>query len=515
MFIDSKTLPENTTIEADVCIIGAGAAGITLARDLAGSNRRIAVFEGGGLDFEQETQQLYQGEIIGRPYDPLDIERLRFFGGTTNHWSGSCHPFHPIDFEGWPFGRDVMDPYYRRAQEICQLGPFTYEPDDWTTQDARPLDFGPAARLKTGIFQASPPTRFGTVYRQDLEAANGVSVYLHANLVKIDTNDTASEVSGLELACLNGRRFSAHGRYYVLAAGGIENPRLLLNADQVQKGGLGNGFDLVGRYFMDHPQPAKVASILLTDPRANMEFYYWLRTVRGHGVAGYIAPTAELRRQEGLPAFCITFAPGDPYDIIKAKESLRSIYRTFKSGHVPDHLLFHVRLILAGVESRAIQGYQKFMHNKPVDVLTTYSVGCPPDPESRVTLTGAVDELGLRRVKLDWRLPGDFERTMLRAHEILAEELGRNGLGRLRMNSKETGYDPMADFSHGHHHMGTTRMHGDPHQGAVDEHCRVHGIANLFIGGSSVFPTYSFDNPTMTIVALALKLSDHLKSLNG
>src|ERR1019366_1026394 len=158
MFIDSKTLPENTTIEADVCIIGAGAAGITLARDLAGSNRRIAVFEGGGLDFEQETQQLYQGEIIGRPHDPLDIERLRFFGGNTNHWSGSCHPFHPSDFEGWPFGRDVMDPYYRRAQEISQLGPFTYEPDDWTTQDARPLDFGPAARLKTGIFQASPPT---------------------------------------------------------------------------------------------------------------------------------------------------------------------------------------------------------------------------------------------------------------------------------------------------------------------------------------------------------------------
>ena len=131
-----------------------------------------------------------------------------------------------------------------------------------------------------------------------------------------------------------------------------------------------------------------------------------------------------------------------------------------------------------------------------------------------MTLIDTVDALGLRRVKLDWRLPGDFEQTMRRAHEILAEELGRNGLGRLRMNSSETGHDPMKAIDNAHHQMGTTRMHTDPRQGVVDEHCRVHGIANLFIGGSSVFPTYSFDNPTMTIVALTLKLSDHLKSLS-
>ena len=189
MFIDSTTLPENTAIEADVCIVGAGAAGITLARDLAGGSLRIAVFESGGFDFDPETQDLYDGDVVGQPFTPLEMDRLRYFGGTTNHWAGSCHPFRASDFEGWPFQRDVLEPYYRRAQEICQLGPYTYEPEDWTAEDELPLDFGPGARFQSGVFQFSPPTRFGEVYRQDLETASNVSVYLNANLVNIETND--------------------------------------------------------------------------------------------------------------------------------------------------------------------------------------------------------------------------------------------------------------------------------------------------------------------------------------
>jgi choline dehydrogenase-like flavoprotein len=512
MFIESTTLPENTKIDADVCIIGAGAAGITLARDLAGSSRRIAVFESGGFDFSQETQQLYDGETIGQPFTPINVDRLRFFGGTTNHWFGSCRPFDASDFEGWPFGRDVMDPYYRRAQEILQLGPFAYEPEDWITDETHPLDFGPAARFLSGIFQFSPPTRFGTVYRQDLDAASNVTVYLNANLVNIDTNDTASEVSGLDLACLNGHRFRALARHYVVATGGIENPRLLLNADHVQKGGLGNGYDLVGRYFMDHAYIADAATIVFTDPHPKLGFYD-LNPVRGQRVQGHLVPTPELRREEGLPCFSIGITPGSPPNTEFSKTSLLTVFRSLMSGHVPDHLMFHVTNILAGVELRALQLYYKLTDTAPEGFTTAYIVGCAPDPETRVTLIDTVDALGLRRVKLDWRLPADFERSMRRAHEILAQELGRTGLGRLRMNPNATSPDARKEVLNAHHHMGTTRMHLDPRQGVVDENCRVHGIANLFMAGSSIFPTYSFDDPTITIVALSLKLSDHLKSL--
>ena len=512
MFIDSTSLAENSTIEADVCIIGAGAAGITLARDLAGGARRIALFESGGFDFSQDTQQLYDGEVIGQPFPPLNADRLRYFGGTTNHWSGSCRPFDASDFEGWPFESNAVETYYRHAHEILQLGPFTYEPQDWITDQTRPLDFGPTTRLRNGVFLLSPPTRFGTVYRQDLEAANNVSVYLNANLVNIETNNNASEVVGLGLACLNGHRFRAHARHYVLATGGIENPRILLNADHVQKGGLGNGYDLVGRYFMDHAYVDNAATILFADPHPKLGFYS-THHVHGQNVMGYLFPTFELRREEGLPAFSLSINTGSPPDMDLSKASILKVYRTLMSGHLPDQLMLHVANSFARVELRAIQLYQRLMRIAPEGYPTAYMVGCPPDPESRVTLIDTVDELGLRRVKLDWRLPLDFEQNVRRALEIFAQELGRNGLGRLRMNSSDTGYDPMTGITNGHHHMGTTRMHTDPRQGVVDEHCRVHGVANLFIAGSSVFPTYSFDDPTMTIVALTLKLSDHLKSL--
>ncbi|MCI0600082.1 MAG: GMC oxidoreductase [Beijerinckiaceae bacterium] len=513
MFIDSTTLPEDAAIEADICIAGAGAAGIALARDLAGGTRRIAVLESGGFELNLETQQLYQGDVIGQPYDPLDMDRLRYFGGTTNHWGGYCRPFDAMDFEGWPFERAALDSYYPRAQEICQLGPYTYELQDWVTGDAPPLDFGPGARLVSGVYQLSPPTRFGTIYRHDLEVANNVSVYLNANLVNIETNDSASEVTGFALACLNGRKLRARARHYVLATGGIENPRLLLNSSKVQKAGLGNGYDLVGRYFMDHAQPYNVASVILADSHPNLEFYT-AHTVRGQLVRGYLAPSAELRQKEGLPAFAIQISAGHSPEFDAAKASLRTIYGAIKSGHLPDRLMSHVSKILVGVESRVIREYKQWMSTSREGLFAaTYIVGSPPDPESRVTLTSAVDALGLRRVQLDWRLPGDFERTMRRSLEILAEEFGRKGLGRLRMNSAETGYSNTGIGAW--HQMGTTRMHSNPRQGVVDEHCRVHGIANLFIGGSSVFPTYSFDNPTMTIVALSLKLSDHLKSLSS
>jgi choline dehydrogenase-like flavoprotein len=511
MFIDSTTLADNTTIKADVCIIGAGAAGITLARDLAGGKRRIAVFESGGFEFKQDTQRLYEGTVVGQSFIPLDADRLRYLGGSTNHWSGSCRPFDAGDLEGWPFDGTVLESYYRRAQEILQLGPYSYEPREWVTEEAPLIDLGAAGLFHTGMFQNSPPTRFGAVYRQDLQTADNVSVYLQANLVNIETNDNASEVSGIVLACLDGRRFRAHARHYVLATGGIENARLLLNSDHVQKGGLGNGFDLVGRYFMDHAYVDDVATILFTDPHPKLEFYT-LHTVRGQRVQGYLTPTPELRRKEGWPPFSLGINLGNPPSAEFAKQSLLTVYRSLMSGQIPDHFGMHVANILAGVEMHAIQMYYSLMHSEPDYYTTSFVIGPAPDPESRVTLIDTVDAIGLRRVKLDWRLPANFDQIMQRSHEILAQELGRSGTGRLRINAAVSGPEARKNAFNSHHHMGTTRMHADARQGVVDANCRVHGIANLFIAGSSVFPTYSFDDPTMTIVALALRLSDYLKS---
>jgi choline dehydrogenase-like flavoprotein len=517
MFVDARVLGDDTLIEADICIVGAGAAGITLARDLADGKRRVVLFESGGFDFDEETQELYDGPSVGQAFTPLVADRLRYLGGTTNHWSGSCHPFDPGDFaqrpyirdSGWPFGRETLDPFYRRAQEICQLGPFTYEPKDWQVGEARALDLGEESPLTTHIYQYSPPTRFGEVYRDDLATGKQLAVYLHANLVEIETDDHGAEVTALRLAGLHGPKFGARAKVYVLATGGIENARLL-NTTKVQKAGLGNGADLVGRYFMDHPYIPNAATLVFNGHPAALGLYTGVE-VGGHKAGGFFYPTLETQHREKLAAFSLGLLPGTLPDKDFAKFSLMTIWHAVRGGRWPRDLAFHIARIWRGVEFEVESTYHRVRHADPAVYSVNYIGECPPDRESRVTLIDAVDPLGLRRAKLDWRLPSDFGSTTRRSLEILAHELGKTGLGRMRLNFTEA--ELGSAVQNAHHHMGTTRISSDPKGGVIDENCRIHGVANLYVAGSSVFPTYSFDDPTMTIVALALRLSDHLKAM--
>jgi choline dehydrogenase-like flavoprotein len=514
MFVDARTLPANFLVEADICIAGAGAAGITLARALAGGGHRIAVFESGGLEYNAETQSLYAGEVVQQAYMPLDRDRLRYLGGSTNHWQGSCRPFDALDLADWPFGLDVMEPFYRRAQEVCQLGPYTFEPKDWVSDDARPLELGDASPLKSGVFQYSPPTRFGTAYRDDLANGAGLTVYLNANLVQINVNEHGDGVTGYALACLDHKQFRARGRHYVLATGGIENVRLLLNSNQVQKAGLGNQNDLVGRYFMDHPFVPAAATIFAEAGSPQMRFYDH-HVVQEHIIEGYVTASDEVRRGEKLFPFSLGIrVGGGDVDEGVGNVELPAFAKRLLSDSAQRQASFYLPRVLDRVEGPVKWIYQKMWRETPGVYVVAYDCGPEPDPESRVTLIDKVDALGLRETRLAWKLPADLERQMHRALELLGQELGRTGVGRLRIESAQaTGYDPMRDLSNGSHHMGTTRMNADPRQGVVDADCRVHGIGNLFVAGSSVFPSYACDDPTMTIVALALRLADHLKSL--
>ncbi len=514
MFVDARLLPQDTEVEADICIFGAGAAGITLARALSGGSRKIVVFESGGFDFDIDTQNLYAGDVIGFSYTPIDRDRLRFLGGSTNHWQGSCRPFDAFDLDDWPIGLDVLEPYYQQAQQVCQLGPYTYNPQDWSDSEARPISTIGTDSLKTSLFQYSPPTRFGTVYRNDLATAGNLTVYLHANLVNIDTNDAASGVTGAQIACLGGKRFRARARQYVLATGGIENVRLLLTSNRVQKTGLGNGNDLVGRYFMDHVYVPRAATVLADVASPEVRFYDH-HMVRGHPVEGILVASDELRRAKQMPPFYIGFRVPAPEIVALGVDRLPAPLRGMLGEGIAQNIEFYYSRTASALQMPAKWLYGKMWRTPPGTFVTCYCVGPNPDPQSRVTLSNTVDALGLRQTQLDWRLPGNFEQDMHRAHEQLAQLLGRTGVGRLRIESSATGYDPMQDVVNAHHHMGTTRMHDDPRQGVVDRDCRIHGIGNLFVAGSSVFPSYACDDPTMTIVALALRLADHLKSLPG
>lgn len=517
MLIDSRTLPEATRIEADIAIVGGGAAGIAMAREFIGGGLRVALLESGGLDYDDDTQDLYVGEVTGNPSIALDASRLRYLGGTSNHWAGYCRPLDEVDFaarpwvphSGWPIGRASLEPYYRRAHPVLQLASDDYRPAEWVAQ-MPPVFTSPVMRdpLRPVIFQQSPPTRLGSTYRGELEQADDLAVYLWANLVEIVTDEGGARVRHLAMACLDGRRFTVEAGHVVLATGGVENARLLLCSNRQVPAGLGNGNDLVGRYFMDHPA-CPAATVLLGEPStiARAPADQIIDVLCG------IDPAREER--ERLLRFVTAIQPVPPPEGEEAGYvALRELTRNLRRGIWPDDLMGRLGTVLADLDGTTSGFYNRFFATPELLRLRVH-IEVAPNPESRVTLIGERDALGLNRVRLDWRLT-ELDRLSLRRNlEIVGEAFGAAGLGRLRLADwvLEEGFAIPGNGSY--HHVGTTRMSDDPGTGVVDRNCRVHGMHNLFVAGSSVFPTEGFANPTLTIVALGLRLADHLKSLHA
>ena len=527
MFIDARTLAEDQVIETEVCIVGAGAVGITLAREFVGQEFRVCLLESGGLEIDEDTQSLYKGENTGLPYYPLNFTRLRYFGGSTNHWSGWCRPLDEIDFEardwvphsGWPFSKSHLDPFYKRAQSISQLGPYAYDVEHWEDSNERPRLSFAGDRVITKIFQLSPPTRFGEVYRDEIAGADNVSTYLYANVVEIETNDTAQTVTRLRGATLEGNKFWVSAKLFILATGGIENPRLLLLSNKGQSVGLGNQFDLVGRFFMEHPHLGS-GEIIPSNPNITIALYQ-SHTVNKIPIVGTLTLEEEVQRREKLVNFSATLTPWSTRreyykKVAKAKgvKSYRHLRRALSQGDMPSDFWKHIGNVIADVDDIAIHVYRKFFPDATIDRIYLYNrTEQAPNPDSRVTLADARDRLGKNRLRLDWRLSPIDKRSIRRAHEIIGEELGRAGLGRFRVELDDDDSTWPPSLVGGYHHMGTTRMHVDPKKGVVNENCQLHGISNLFIGGSSVFPTSGSAHPTLTIVALAVRLADHVKNL--
>ena len=513
MLVDARTIPENTAIETDVCIVGAGAAGITLAKEFAGQGFRVALLESGGFEVDEKTQDLYRGENVGFPI-PLNVMRLRYFGGSTNHWGNYCRPLDEIDFEardwvpdsGWPFKKSELDSYYQRAQKICQLGPFEYNSEFWQSKTNPPLPFV-GNRVVTSIFQVREPAiRFGMVYRKEIVSAGNITTFLYANALNIETNDTARIVTRLRVGCLQGNKFVIAAKLFILATGAIENARLLLLSNNVSKAGLGNQNGLVGRFFMSHAL-CEPALFLPSDPLIPATLYINSKpAVDNLRVTGHLTLSHETQRHHKLLNFNAVLFP-----VYVAQTGLMSLKRLMKREF--DTLAKELRNVIADIDGVATAAYWKLF--KGIIPVQAFSLTCAieqsPNPASRVTLSSERDAFGKQRVCLNWQLRAVDKVSLRHSLEILGTELGRAGLGRLKIDLKdrdESWPDVIRDAGH---HLGTTRMHIDPKKGVVDENCRVHGISNLFVAGSSVFPTSGQANPTLTIVALALRLADYVK----
>jgi choline dehydrogenase-like flavoprotein len=494
--IDARTLPAATVLEPDLAIIGGGPAGISLALALAGTRLKIVLLESGGMNFDPKIQKMYSGAEDGVRYTALDAGRLRFLGGSSNHWGGYCRPLDEVDFavrewvphSGWPITRKTLEPYFRRAQALCEAGPWVYDKGG-ETQEGTLLPLGKGG-LYTSWFQFSQtrdsvlPTYFGHRYEQDLKAAKNVTPYVHANVTGIRLNAGGQTVERLDMATLDGKHFTVKPRMVVVAAGAMENARLLLASNDVIPAGVGNQNDLVGRFFADHPIPRDVATLVVFGGALAACYGSNVTLANGAIMRAAFSPTAAFLNAKNIAG------------------SLTTVDYPVELDETGKAAVITTALALGADASGA----------------KAYSVGCgmelAPDPDRRLSLTGKKDALGLPRLKLEMRI-ADSDFALYR--QTLAE-LGRQLLasktGMLRINCSHR-EEWLKHMDWGNHHLGTTRMSDDPKQGVVNADGLVHGVSNLYVAGSSVFPTYGSSNPTLNLIALTLRLGDHLKRVTA
>jgi len=526
-----RTLPEGTTLAADVCIVGSGPAGLTLATELNGSGLKVVLLESGDLDRNDWAESMNEFVSVGMPrvLDPGEV-RNRVLGGTSATWGGRVTTLGEIDFRkrewvpgsGWPITRDSLTPYYRRAaehlrisvadpNELLDLLASRVPPPDtdalvpylwgYSMQDSwRPdfLRFGPRAR-------ALP--------LQDVEC------FVNATVTHIDTDEAGRAAQRLEVKAPDRRSRWIEAREVVLCAGGLENARLLLASNRIVPAGVGNGNDLVGRYLMDHPRgPVARFPHGQEDPVQRLLGDLIIRAaavpaasrVAGAGRRTWLTPGyalgSRVQEKEGLLNCALFLTPelaeDDPLTALLALAG-----RSDPALNVR-RLLTHP--LLAGQSAtQMLRG--RYPRRRLAGLYAQCIVEQSPNAESRLTLADQTDFFGVPLARIDWRLGEQEAATVRRTTKLFLKEMRRLGLAApepAAMIADEQRDFFLPDVAHP---SGTTRMSADPASGVVDANCAVHGVEGLHIVGGSVFPTNGHANPTYTIVALAVRLADHLK----
>jgi len=528
MIIDGNKVEQDQTIETDVCIIGGGPAGITLACEFASKDFKVVLLESGGKKFRHPSQWLNIAYNVGRPYFDIVFTRHRMLGGSTYKWYGLCRPLDPLDFEerpwlpysGWPYEKDVLDPFYDRACQYFQLPTTDFSTSNFLDLDQTEIQND---RIETKVYQFSPPTDFSAQYADDVASAGNIDIIYHANVVSIDVNGDGKEVRQVKVATLTRRKFRVSARIFILACGGIENARLLLVSNNVIKSGLGNQNDLVGRFFNEHPH-AFHAEITSPEPNRFSGIYRPLDykiNAKNQPPLGVISLRQEIMRENQLMNSCAILVRRPLYKFNADYNSLTGVSLTrlaellSHSSFIRESTWRDLKNVVSqpAVGLRILREQMKNNMAPRVSVSVRFMVEAAPNPDSRISLSKKRDFLGVNRINLDWRLTDQDLESFNRYRNILLYELRAMGFN---VNEIDFEFDDSGwqyTMTAAKHHLGTTRMHSAPKQGVVDPECKVHGIANLYIAGSSVFPTSGCANPTFTIIALTLKLADQINGI--
>jgi choline dehydrogenase-like flavoprotein len=529
--VDAKELDLPARLDTDICIVGAGAAGLTLAARLQAAGREVCLVESGGFTPDEGTQSLHDLESVGYPIRPNFMSRARYFGGTCNLWAGRSMVLNPLDFEardwvprsGWPISYEEIARYHSRAFDILELpGQESVSRGvlDTRMSAAERQLFEDETFAPTVSLWAKSATRFGSTFGKQLRDAKNARVLLNASVTRLALNEAGDRVESISASTLAGGRLEIRAHQFVLACGGLENARLLLVSRDRRPAGVANDHDMVGRCYMDHPRtvfgkvhlPASSQLPLLRgrplpDGKLQVGVGLSARTQQREKLLNHYA-TFELETSSYAAAQYQSFIQTMKVVLRKGYAGSRWNFARSHLTDIPDLVyLLSPKELMPHFLYRAFVAAREAVPRRPTPrtFVVVYFCEQPPDLDSRVTLSEETDRLGVNKLRLDWHIDDSVTEGVLRMQQLLGRELERTGVGTL-----EPGIDVPA-FTDASHHTGTTRMSVDPGQGVVDPDCRAHGVANLHMAGSSVFPCAGHANPTLTIVALALRLADHLQ----
>jgi choline dehydrogenase-like flavoprotein len=546
MISDAEKVEHGACLRPDVCIVGAGAAGISLALSLTGQGLQVLLLESGRMQEDATTQALYAGEVVDeRLHSPTDKYRQRRLGGTTAIWGGRCVPFDPIDFEkrewvadsGWPIRHEDLAPFYPQANQLAEAGRFAYDADEVFGPGGAPLIRQLVSKVvrTNSLERFSCPTNFGERYEARLRVARDIEVLLGANCTRVVLEADGRAVREVSVSTLGGKRFRVAARSTVLALGGLETARLLLASRDVAPLGVGNDHDVVGRYYMCHIA-GNVGQLTLSGSPSEVQHAY-LRTPEGIYCRRRMSIAPEEQRRCGLLNAVARLHFPRIADPAHANGVLSGLFlaRNFISYEYSKRLrdgeegglalkAQHLRNVLCDpLDTAAFLGHwalkrtlasRKYpsviLRNRTNRFSLEMHAEQAPRRESRVTLTDSVDALGVPRLRVDWRYHPQDIASVRRMLDLIAVELQQTGAGRLEYNPATLEEELMRFGAYGGHHIGTTRMGSDPRNSVVNADCRVHGVDNLYIASSSVFATSSQANPTLTMLALSLRLGKHI-----
>ena len=526
MILDFQKFTDISSLDYDVCVVGTGPAAISIANSYLGTSIRVLLLESGGFDSERSISALYRGESVGyKLANGLEGSRSRYLGGSSNCWAGACTPLDDIDFRqrswvpnsGWPIDPESLNPYVNDAQKVLLCGPYIYDARLLEKNIEDNLRFSPDT-LELGFWQFSSEPRLGKYYKASFEASDNVTVLLHATVTNIETSLDVDHVNSLTIRSFGGSIGRIRAKFYVLACGGIENARLLLASNSVSPNGVGNSNGLVGRYFMEHPV-AVCATVLpryKNDARLNFlnVFHLPSPTYLNTRFNTLIKTSKSFQKRHEVlnSAFFLVdhdseFSPG-----LLAAVRLR---QALMERRIPEDLIFDLKKVLLDIRNVTRVAYGRYGNYGAARSRLGLKVQAEtiPNRESKVTLSSQRDKFGSQLARLDWKISALDRRTVDVTIQEVARQFDILDLADLRLDGwMESDLESFpVDMRGGVHHTGTTRMSHLVGDGVVDINCRVHEVDNLYIAGSSVFPTNSWANPTWTISLLSLRLADHLR----